>query len=222
MNKKQAAGERAAQFVQDGMTIGLGTGSTAYYATMKIGELVAQGLSVVAIPTSRHTEQLAQQLNIPVTTFADVSELDLTIDGADAVTPELDLIKGGGGALLREKLVAAASNTLIIVADDSKLVQNFAGLSIPIEIVTFAWESTFRKIECIGGKPTLRKVGDRPFVTDNANYIVDTVFDHVEPRVLHQNLKSIVGVVETGLFPGMASRVIVAREKGVEVIDAAP
>ncbi|EJY56016.1 ribose 5-phosphate isomerase [Alicyclobacillus hesperidum URH17-3-68] len=222
MNKKELAGVEAANYVKDGMKVGLGTGSTVYYTIVELGRRVAAGLRIVGIPTSAATEALAKELHIPLTTFQACPRLDLTIDGADAVTPDFQLIKGGGGALLREKLVAAASDQLLIVVDDGKLYDSFANLSIPIEVVPFAWETTAQRIANLGGKWTLREREGVPFVTDNHNYILDTVFDSVaDPGRLQDVLKAITGVVETGLFINMADAVIVGRADSVETLSRA-
>src|SRR4029079_13646046 len=170
---KKLAGEKATEAIRDGMTIGLGTGSTVYFTSMRVGELVRDGLRVRAIPTSKQTEKLAIENGIELCTFADVQRLDLTIDGADELTPSLDLIKGGGGALLCEKLVAASSDRLIIVADESKCVETLGAFPLPIEVVPFAWQTTARRIENLNIEPHKRKKGNEPFITDNGNYILD-------------------------------------------------
>lgn len=214
MNNKRTAGEKAVEWIREEMTIGLGTGSTVYYTVLKLGELVKEGLKIRVIPTSSHTEKLARQLGIPLTTFSEINHLDLTIDGADAVTPQLDLVKGGGGALFREKLVATASKMFIVVVDDSKTVDNFNGLSIPIEVLPFGWEVTRCRIERLGGSTTIRRQDDEIYVTDNMNFILDTVFDDVpHPQQLHSELKLMTGIVETGLFPQMADAVVVSSDE---------
>jgi ribose 5-phosphate isomerase A len=202
------------------MKVGLGTGSTVYYAILKIGALVKDGLHMVGIPTSNQTEALAKELGIPLTNFAQTPVLDVTIDGADAVLPDLSLIKGGGGALLREKLVASSSKRFIVVVDESKLVDTFDGLPIPIEVVPFAWETTAERIRKMGGNPTLRMKDDQTFVTDNHNYILDTTFEHAgSTSHLHETLKNITGVVDTGLFPDLADKVIVAGENETRILE---
>lgn len=219
MNKKQRAGEAAVDFVEDGMVIGLGTGSTVYYALLKLGERVADGLYIQGIPTSEATAELAQKLKIPLTTFAEHPRLALTIDGADAVTPEFHLIKGGGGALLREKLVAAASDRLVVIVDDGKLTPSFDGVSIPIEVVPFAWETTAARLESLGGRWKLREEEGAVFVTDNHNYILDTTFTSIlSVPELERQLKYVTGVVETGLFVGMADSVIVGYESEAKML----
>ena len=219
---KQAAGERAADYVENGMTIGLGTGSTVYWTIRQLGAMVVNdGLKIQAVPTSKQTEHLARQFGIPLVTFAGVQHLDLTIDGADEISPALDLIKGGGGALLREKLVAAASKRLIIVADQSKLAPLLGSYDLPVEIVPFAWETTARRIEKLNLNPMLRMREGEMFVTDNGNYILDCASGgKIEnPAKLHGELKLLTGVVETGLFTGMTSAAIIAGEGGIEIIE---
>ncbi len=219
-HEKQRAGEHAASFVQDGMTIGLGTGSTVAWTIRKLGEMVQQGLQIRGIPTSNRTEDLARQVGIPLTSFAEVEELDVTIDGADEVGPNLALIKGGGGALLREKMVASASRRLIIVVDSSKRVPVLGKFPLPEEIVPFGWEVTARRIACLGGRPQRRMYPDGgPYVTDNGNYILDCAFGEIrDPAGLERSLKLLPGVVETGLFVGLADTVVVGLPDGVEVI----
>lgn len=219
MDQKQLAGEKAAEFVHEGMTIGLGTGSTVYWTIQRLGEMVKQGLQIRAIPTSKRTEQLADDLGIPLVTFADVEELDLTIDGADEISPELNLIKGGGGALLREKLVAAASRRLIIVADPSKRVATLGTFPLPVEVVPFAWEVTARRIAALNCVPKLRNVGGQPYESDNGNFILDCAFRAIkDPPLLERQLKLLPGVVESGLFIGMADTVILGGDEGISLI----
>ncbi|MGH7861041.1 MAG: ribose-5-phosphate isomerase RpiA [Candidatus Dormibacteraceae bacterium] len=220
MNPKQLAGERAAEFVKDGMTIGLGTGSTVYFTIQCLGELARDGLRIQGIPTSRRTEQQARDVGIPLVTFAEVTELDLTIDGADEVNPALDLIKGAGGALVREKLVAAASRRLIIVVDHSKQVVTLGRFPLSVEVVPFAWEVTTRRVAALGCVPTPRSVDGQLYVSDNGNYILDCAFGQIpDPATLHRALKLLPGVVETGLFVGMASTVIVGHQSGAVILE---
>ena len=221
MNAKQLAGEKATEYVKDGMTVGLRTGSTVYWTIQRLGQLVKEGLKIQGIPTSKRTEAMAHELKIPLTTFASVPELDLTIDGADEFDPNFNLIKGGGGALLREKLVAAASRQLIIVVDATKRVKTLGAFRLPVEIVPFAYEVTLRRIESLGCSPALRKTeGGNPYITDNANYIADCSCNVIsDPAGLHQSLKMLPGVVETGLFIAMADTVIVAGEESIEVLE---
>ncbi|MCC2327243.1 ribose-5-phosphate isomerase RpiA [Bacillus wiedmannii] len=218
MNLKQLAGEYAANFVKYGMKVGLGTGSTVYWTIQKLGERVKEGLSFQAVPTSKETEVLAKQLNISLISLNDVQSLDLTIDGADEIDANLQLIKGGGGALLREKIVATSSKELIIIADESKLVTHLGTFPVPVEIIPFSWKQTERKIQSLGCQTTLRLKNNETFITDNKNMIIDCIFPHniSNPANLHTQLKMITGVVETGLFVNMTSKAIIGTENGIE------
>jgi len=216
---KRAAAQAAAELVEAGMIVGLGSGSTAALAVSAIGARVAAGLRITGIPTSENTAALARSLGIPLSTLDQHDRIDLTIDGADEVERRtLNVIKGRGGALLREKIVASASRRLVIVADESKLVDRLcpAGQPIPVEIVPFGWPSTARRLEGIGAKGTLRLAGDgRTFVTDGSHYILDCVFPPFDSAAaLAGSLDRIVGVVEHGLFLGMATEAIVGRADG--------
>ncbi|MCM3629923.1 ribose-5-phosphate isomerase RpiA [Paenibacillus glycanilyticus] len=216
MESKRIAAEKAVEFVKEGMKVGLGTGSTAYWAIQAIGRRVKEeGLNIQAVATSVQSEQLAKEVGIPMMPFADVDVLDLTIDGADEVDPQLHLIKGGGGALLREKIVAAASKQLIIIVDESKDVKHLGKFPLPVEIVPFAFELTVKKLRKLGCEPKLRKNGEELYVTDNGNYIADCEFGVItDPEALHDDLNRIPGVVDNGLFIHMANLVIVGSADG--------
>lgn len=216
MNAKQAAGEKAVELLENGMKVGLGTGSTVFYTIKALGKRVRdEGLQIEGIPTSRATEQLAKEEGIHIVSFADISRLDLTIDGADEVNPQKQLIKGGGGALYREKLVASISDQLIIIVDSGKEKQILGEFPLPVEIIPFGREVITRRIERMGGNPQLRMDGVKPFATDNGNLILDCHFGKIEdPALLHQQLKGMVGVVETGLFINMAHQIIVGYADG--------
>lgn len=218
LNFKQLAGEYAANFVKDGMNVGLGTGSTVYWAIQKLGERIKEGLSFQAVPTSKETEVLAKQLNISLISLNDVQSLDLTIDGADEIDANLQLIKGGGGALLREKIVATSSKELIIIADESKLVTHLGTFPLPVEIIPFSWKQTERKIQSLGCQTTLRLKNNETFITDNNNMIIDCIFPYnlTNPTNLHTQLKMITGVVETGLFVNMTSKAIIGTKNGIK------
>ncbi|MED2793472.1 ribose 5-phosphate isomerase A [Bacillus wiedmannii] len=218
MNFKQLAGEYAANLVKDGMKVGLGTGSTVYWTIQKLGERVKEGLSFQAVPTSKETEVLAKQLNISLISLNDIQSLDLTIDGADEIDANLQLIKGGGGALLREKIVATSSKELIIIADESKLVTHLGTFPLPVEIIPFSWKQTERKIQSLGCQTTLRLKNNETFITDNNNMIIDCIFPHniTNPTNLHTQLKMITGVVETGLFVNMTSKAIIGTKNGIK------
>lgn len=221
--QKSAAAARAVEDVKDGMLVGLGTGSTATYAIRALAARVKDGLRVTAIPTSQATEAMARELGIAITDFHRRHRIDITIDGADQVAlGTLDLIKGLGGALLREKIVAAATERLIVVIDETKLVQRLGNHTpLPVEIVSFGWETVLDRLTELGCEPKLRWAGRRPFMTDSGNCIADCTFVEIaDPLALEARLAAIIGVVESGLFIGMASRVIVGRPAGVEVIDA--
>lgn len=219
---KAAAAESAAALVADGMIVGLGSGSTAALAVSAIGRRVREGLRITGIPTSESTAAEARALGIPLTTLNDVTQIDLTIDGADEVEDgTLNLIKGHGGALLREKIVANASKRLAIVVDDSKLVHRLAArFAVPVEVVPFGWEATARQLADLGAKPSLRKNADgQPFISDGGHYILDCVFPPDFPSVsVARELDHIVGVVEHGLFIGFTWEVHVASPAGVRVL----
>jgi len=222
MNAKQAAGYSAAEWVEDGMIVGLGTGSTAYYAIEKIGQRVAQGLKIKAIATSNASEELAKKYNIPLIRAAEVERLDLAIDGADEVDANMALTKGGGGALLREKLVAINSERFIVIADHSKMVPHLGSFKLPIEIVPFCYEWTFGQLQRIYNVPIEMRTRDgEPYVTDNGNYIADASFGVIsDPGKLSHELKAMTGVVEHGLFVDIAHTVVVGYEDGrTEVIE---
>ena len=214
---KRAAGEAAATLIEDGMVVGLGTGSTAKYAVEAIGARVQAGLKLLGIPTSEQTASQARSLGIPLGELTADRRVDLTIDGADEVDiHNLDLIKGRGGALLREKIVASVSDLFVIVADDSKLVERLGRSALPVEVVRFGWEATARKLRDLGAVPTLRKSGGAAFVTEGGHYILDcTLSGELSPAVLGSALDRVVGVVEHGLFLGMTSRVFAAGAGGV-------
>jgi ribose 5-phosphate isomerase A len=219
---KRAAAEWAAAAVEDGMVLGLGSGSTAALVLAALAARVANGLRVAGIPTSEATAALARKLGIPLTTFARHRRIDLTIDGADQVERgTLNLIKGLGGALLREKIVAAASTRLIVVVDESKLVDRLGDRTpLPVEIAAFGAEATLDRLAAIGLAPRLRPTGAQPFVTDGGNYIADCAIAEISDAAgLEARLLAIVGVVDTGLFIGMASAVVVGRPAGVEIIE---
>src|SRR3954452_18875485 len=218
---KHAAAQRAVEFVENGMVLGLGTGSTAACVVEALARRVAQGLAIVAIPSSEHTAEMARALGIPLTTLGEHRHIDLAIDGADEVERgTLDLIKGHGGALLREKVVAAASERFIVVVDDEKLVDRLGErVPVPVEIVQFGWQATAAALEKLGTRPELRQSDGCTFFTDGGNFILDCPFSSIaEPRQLEQAINTTVGVVENGLFLGRSAAVIVASEGGVDIM----
>ena len=217
--KRQAA-EVAVAAVEDGMVVGLGTGSTATIAVDLLGERVAAGLRMVGVPTSERTARQARALGIALGELAEYPALDLTIDGADEVhTGTLDLIKGLGGALVREKIVAAASRRMIVIVDESKLVPRLGGVRLPVEVVRFGWQATLRHLEQAGAEGVLREREGAAFVTDNGNHIIDCQLDLADPAAVDARLNAIPGVVMSGLFIGIAARVIAGTESGPRILD---
>ncbi|OZQ70132.1 ribose 5-phosphate isomerase A [Paenibacillus sp. VTT E-133280] len=224
INVKQLAAEKAVEYVEDGMKVGLGTGSTAYWAIRKLGERVSEGLKITAVATSRASEEQARELGIPLVAFGDIDSLDLTIDGADELDSSLQLIKGGGGALLREKIVASNSTRMIVIADEGKVVNTLGKFPLPVEIVPFAWEWTVAELAKLGCQPELRRSGEELYKTDNGNYIADCRFEAIEaaPK-LARTIQNIPGVVDHGLFIGIAAMAIVGKLDGsIEIIEAQP
>ena len=219
---KRAAALRAIEEVEDGMVIGLGTGSTAAFVVEGLALRVAQGLRVVGIPTSERTAAQARRLGISIATFAEHQRLDLTIDGADEVQlGTLDLVKGLGGALLREKIVAAASDRLVIVVDQEKLVEQLGEHTpVPVEVTPFGWQATAVSLARLGCAPERRyTVGEQPYVTDGGNFILDCRFGPLaDPRAVEKSIALTVGTVESGLFVERSSMVVVASLTGVEVL----
>ena len=225
--QKRAAAARAIEFVRSGMRLGLGTGSTARPFVEMLGEKVRGGLNIVAVPTSEATREQAVQVGIPLTTLDETPELDLTVDGADEIDPALTLIKGGGGALLREKIVAFASQRMIVIADESKWVPVLGRFALPIEVNAFGLAATCRAVERaiaaagLSGTVSLRPGKDgHAFVTDGGHLILDAALGRIaDPRALAQQLVAVPGVVEHGLFIGMAQTAILAGPAGVRIVE---
>lgn len=222
---KEAAGRLAVDEVESGMVLGLGTGSTVAHFLTALGERLRDGdlRDVVGVPTSVRTADAAQAQGIPVEGFAEHDALDLTVDGADEVTPDLDLIKGMGGALLREKIVASVSRRLVIIVDEGKLVDGLGLRSpLPVEVAAFGWQLQIPFLESLGAEPALREETDgAAYTTDNGNYVIDCAFpDGIgDGPALEEVLQTRVGVVETGLFLGMTDRVIVGAPSGPRVLE---
>src|SRR5271170_4107549 len=212
-NEKELTGRAAAQMVRDGEVVGLGTGSTAYFTVIALGERVKAGLKIIGISTSVHTGDLARGIGIRLTTLDEHPEIDITIDGADEVNPQLQLIKGGGGALTREKVIATASKKMVVVADSSKVVPVLGKFPLPVEVIAFARAVVERKIVSLGGSPKLRvKTDGSPYLTDNGNQILDCSFGQiVDPPALALTLSDTPGIVEHGLFIGLAKLALVGR-----------
>lgn len=220
-HQKKIAAEKATEEVKNGMVIGLGTGSTVYYALLKLGEMIREGLNIIGIPTSEGTEKIAIEQNIPLTTLAKHSAIELTIDGADEVDAHLNLIKGGGAALVREKIIANASKRIVIVVDESKVSQVLGTtFALPVEIIQFGWEATQREVDKICGKSDLRGGIENPLITDNGNYILDCNFTGIlEPEKVELQLNNIPGVVENGIFVGRADKVIIGTSNGIKYME---
>jgi ribose 5-phosphate isomerase A len=216
---KRAAAEKALELVRDGMLLGLGSGSTVRYFTEGVGRLVADGMKVRGVPTSRYTAELAAEFGIPIITEL-VGEIDLAVDGADEVDPSLNLIKGRGGALFREKIVAAASKRLVVIVDESKMVKKLGEGVLPVEVLPFLWRTTADRLLVLGASLVVRGGEEVPFVTDNGNLILDLTFDSgiADPATLATAIKVTTGVVEHGLFVGMTDTCIVAGPDGPRVL----
>jgi len=211
---KRKAAYEAVKEIRDGMIVGLGTGSTTKYAILKLGEMVKNGLDIVGIATSLESERIAREAGIKVADINDYESIDVTIDGADQVDNNLNLIKGGGGALLREKIVASCSKREIIVVDESKIVSSFS-FPLPVEVVKFGWKRTAEKLAKLNLKPHIR----HGFVTDNGNYILDCEYDKLENvEEMEAEINNLPGVVENGLFIGLTSEVIVGKKDGIEIM----
>jgi ribose 5-phosphate isomerase A len=220
--QKRAAAARALDFVSAGMRLGLGTGSTAKHFVDLLGERVRGGLDVIAVPTSEATRTQAEGLGIKLTTLDDTPELDVTVDGADEIGPDLVLIKGGGGALLREKIVASASAKMVVIADASKCVATLGRFPLPVEIAPFGATATRRAVESVCGVPaSFRKTKDgHVFVTDGGHWLLDAQLQRIaDPAALATRLSAIPGVMEHGLFIGLAWTAIVAGPGGVRLIE---
>ncbi|MFV0376000.1 MAG: ribose-5-phosphate isomerase RpiA [Mangrovibacterium sp.] len=221
MNPKQLVGEKATEYIKNGMVVGLGTGSTAYFAIQKIGKMVSDGLKIKGVPTSKATEQMARELNIPLLRMDEVTSIDLTIDGADEFDRNKQLIKGGGGALLREKIVASITKFYICIADHNKKSDYLGSFPLPVEVTPFAWEVTRMQLAQLGCEPKLRTTGGAMFITDNGNYIIDCKFERIDnPVELNLKLNQLPGVVENGLFVNIANIIICNTPEGeLKVID---
>ncbi len=218
---KRIAAEKSVERVENGMIIGLGTGSTVEYAIKKLGERIKTGLKIEGIPTSLKTKKLALEHNIPLVDLNDYPEIDLTIDGADEVDSHLNLIKGGGGALTREKIVAYHSKKEIIVIDETKVVKKLGiGFPIPVEVTKFGWKATKKSLEELGCTIELRTIMDEVYITDNSNYILDCDFGKIdEAETLEKEINSIPGVIENGLFIDLVDEVIVGSKQGIITLE---
>lgn len=218
--EKKAAAERAVDFVKDGMTVGLGSGSTVFFAVKKIGELVRAGLNIKAVSTSDATTQLAQSEGIKLISIDDAGEIDLTIDGADEADSSFNGIKGGGGALLFEKIVALSSKKNIWIVDSAKLVEKLGKYPLPVEVIPFGYKRVFKIIDEMKLNPEIRKKNDELYFTDSGNLIFDLHIGELkDPVSLNEKIKLINGIVETGIFINIADTIVVGRSNSSEVIN---
>lgn len=213
---KRAAAYAAADLVQHGMKIGLGSGSTFAFVVERLGQRVAQGLQLAGVPTSKTTAELAQKAGVPLLDLDAIERLDLAIDGADEVDPKKNMIKGGGGAHVRERLVASTAREMVVVVDESKLVPVLGKtFLLPVEVFPLGWTHTARRVAATGGEVVRRTRNGAPYLTDNGNYVLDCRYPGIpDPAALQRTLDQIVGVVDHGLFVGMAGRIVVADAQG--------
>jgi ribose 5-phosphate isomerase A len=219
---KKKAGVEAVKYVKDGDIVGLGTGTTVYFSILELARLVKEGLDIIGIPTSIETEKLAKSQGINIQNIDEYPEIDVSIDGADEVDKNLNLIKGGGGALLKEKIVASASEKRIIVVHEEKYVEMLGrSFALPVEVIKFGAIKTMINLEKLGCSAKIRKMKNEKFLTDNGNYIIDCKFEKIEnPSSLSQNINMIPGVVENGLFVNMVEKLVIGRKNSVETIDS--
>ncbi|WP_422858732.1 ribose-5-phosphate isomerase RpiA [Flagellimonas sp. S174] len=217
-NEKQLAAEASIEFVKDGMVVGLGTGSTAEFMIRQLGEKVANGLSVIGVPSSERTANMAQVLGIPLTTLDKVDKLDIYIDGADEIDTQFNMIKGGGGALLREKILAYNSKFNVIIVDSSKKVDSLGKFRLPLEVIPLAQKKIIEQLKQLGLNPVLRKENNLEYRTDENNFILDLdISGYHNLKELNSKLLEIPGVVETGLFINFVNVLVLGKDGGVEV-----
>lgn len=220
MTEKKNAAIKAAEYIEDNMTVGLGTGSTAYYVIERVGELVKHGLNIKAVATSLSTSNIASGFNIPLVSIDEVERIDFAIDGVDEIDGGFNAIKGGGGALFREKMVSTLADRVIWIMDSNKVVDAIGTFPLPVEILTYGYNHILRKLELLSLRPVLRLKSDGPFLTDNHNYIVDLhIGKGFDIKYVSEQLKAIPGVLETGLFLNMCDRIIVGIKDEVKVIE---
>lgn len=217
---KEMVGKQAATYIESGMTVGLGTGSTAYYFVEEIGRRVKEeGLDIIGVTTSKRTKEQAEKLGIPLKSVDEVDFIDVTVDGADEIAPDFSGIKGGGGALLFEKIVAEQSKRIIWIVDESKMVDYLGRFPLPVEVIPYGSEQLFQKFEAKGYRPKFRVLGNgERYLTDSQNYIIDLdVFPIKDPVAFGAELKALTGVVEQGLFTNMTETVLIGTPDGVKV-----
>lgn len=223
MDMKKLAAEKAVEEIKDNTVVGLGTGSTAYWAIQKLGDRVKKGLRISAVATSQQSEDLATELNIPIVSFSSIEGIDVTIDGADEVDKHRNLIKGGGGALLREKIVAYHTKKYLVIVDENKLVTHLGKFPLPVEVLPFAVDLTLKRLKRFSQLVQIRQKDGKDYITDNGNFIADIhLFPIVDPEHMNEALHQIPGVIETGLFlQKMVSFVFVGKPDGkVEILQA--
>lgn len=219
---KKLAAEKAVQYVEDGMVLGLGTGTTVEFALKKLAERIKKDkLKIKGIPTSNRTKKFATECGIPLIDLDENVEIDLTIDGADEVDSFFHVIKGGGGALVREKVIAYHSKRVLIIVDETKIVKGLgADFSVPVEVIKFGWQVTKKTLEGLGCTAEFRTIMDEPYITDNSNYIIDCDFGRIDdPETLERTINEIPGVVENGLFIGLVDEVIVGSKQGIMTLE---
>lgn len=220
MEQKRIAGQKATEYIKDGMILGLGTGSTAYYMIKKVGELVQNGMNLKAVATSKSTENLAKELHIPLVKIDEIDRIDLCIDGVDEIDKHFNAIKGGGGALFREKIVANLADEVIWIMDDSKLVNSIGAFPLPIEVLPYGYTQVIRKLKEYSFNPIIRMKDGNAFITDNGNYIVDLhIGNPMDINDVYNKVNEITGVLEIGLFINMCKRIIVGTDSGTKVIE---
>lgn len=219
MTEKQLAAEKSTEFIENGMTVGLGTGSTVSFFLKKLGDLIKNGLEVKCISTSNNTTALALSNNIPLISLNEVDKIDITVDGADEIDSGFNGIKGGGGALLFEKIIASNSRKNIWIVDSSKLVKDMGKFPLPIEVLPFGYKQTIKKLNNEGLHPKLRYNGSEPYITDSNNYIVDLNVGTIQnPKELEVKLNTIPGIVENGLFINIVDIVVVGKKESIEIL----
>ncbi|QKY70245.1 ribose-5-phosphate isomerase RpiA [Lentibacillus sp. CBA3610] len=212
---KRAAAKAALKYIHNDMTLGLGSGSTMYYFLEELSHLVTTGWRMTGVPTSERTAGWAQDFGIPLVELKGETVVDVAVDGANQVSEDFHMLKGGGGSLVREKIVDASAKELVILVDESKCVRQINHAALPVEVLPFGWEKTAVTIEKLGYEPVLRYQGKSPFISDNSNYILDCHFQQLDnPQEAHWHLKQNVGVVDTGLFIGLADTIIIGKEEG--------
>ena len=220
MEEKKIAGIKAAEYIEDNMVLGLGTGSTAYYLIEKVGELVGNGFHIKAVATSQSTAELANKFKIPLVSIDEVERIDLAIDGVDEIDGQFNAIKGGGGALFREKMVSNIADKVIWIMDSSKVVDSIGAFPLPVEILQYGYSHIIRELKLLSLNPALRVKDGVPFVTDNHNYIVDLHLGKAfDTERVTEKLNDLTGLLETGLFMNTCNKIIIGTSNGVKIVE---